>query len=159
MAFAQLMEAGYSLGDVMQILQDSVNGDATAFANLWSSQEAGVGSLSIANTGAQAYNETLKEMQNSAGTTEDAYSKMSDTLEFKGNQMKETAKNLAISVYNDLEESLKNAADVGTSALEGLQPALGCPASNESAVAVADGIGEVAEAAGALDSTVLPTLG
>lgn len=159
MAFAQLMEAGYSLGDVMQILQDSVNGDATAFANLWSSQEAGVGSLSIANTGAQAYNETLKEMQNSAGTTEDAYSKMSDTLEFKGNQMKETAKNLAISVYNDLEESLKNAADVGTSALEGLQAALGSPAFKESAEAVADGIGEVAEAAGDIASTVLPMLG
>lgn len=159
MAFAQLMEAGYSLGDVMQILQDSVNGDATAFANLWSSQEAGVGALSIANTGAQAYNETLKEMQNSAGTTEDAYSKMSDTLEFKGNQMKETAKNLAISVYNDLEETIKGATDVGTAALGDLQSALSSPKFKKATESIAKGIMDFAKAAGNVAKSVLPLLG
>lgn len=49
--FAELMKEGNSLGDVLQILADSVDGDTTAFNNMWSSSEAGVGMLSILNSG------------------------------------------------------------------------------------------------------------
>ena len=38
-SFAQLSADGKSLGDVLQILYDSVGGDSTAFAGLWSSVE------------------------------------------------------------------------------------------------------------------------
>lgn len=39
--FANLMEQGYSLGDVLAIIGDGVNGDATAFNALWSSTGGG----------------------------------------------------------------------------------------------------------------------
>lgn len=40
--FAQLMEQGYSLGDVMAMLGNAVDGDSTAFNALWNSTEAGM---------------------------------------------------------------------------------------------------------------------
>lgn len=46
-SFAQLMDQGYSLGDVMDVLGTSVHGDAGAFNELWSSSEAGIGALSL----------------------------------------------------------------------------------------------------------------
>ena len=61
--FAQLMEQGYSLGDVMAMLGDAVDGDSTAFNALWSSTEAGIGALSLFNAGADKYNSVLDSMR------------------------------------------------------------------------------------------------
>ena len=79
--FAQLMEQGYSLGDVMAMLGDAVDGDSTAFNALWSSTEAGIGALSLFNAGADKYNSVLDSMRTSAGATEKAYSTMADTTD------------------------------------------------------------------------------
>ena len=79
--FAQLMEQGYSLGDVMSMLGDAVDGDSTAFNALWSSTEAGIGALSLFNAGADKYNSVLDSMRTSAGATEKAYSTMADTTD------------------------------------------------------------------------------
>lgn len=57
--FAQLMEQGYSLGDVMAMLGNAVDGDSTAFNALWNSTEAGIGALSLFNAGADKYNSVL----------------------------------------------------------------------------------------------------
>ena len=122
-SFAQMMASGASLGDVMGVLQDSVNGDATAFANLWSSQEAGIGALSISQAGVEAYNETLNAMENSSGAAADASAKMSDTLQNNVAQMTESAKNLGIAVYQDMQEPLKEAAKWATSSLQDLAAA------------------------------------
>ena len=72
-SFAGLVANGSSLGDVLDILGQSVEGDATAFNELWSSTEAGVGALSIFNKGADNFNAVLGEMQDSAGATSDAW--------------------------------------------------------------------------------------
>ena len=61
-SFAQLSADGKSLGDVLQILYDSVGGDSTAFAGLWSSVEAGTGALSLASGGADKFNGVLAQM-------------------------------------------------------------------------------------------------
>ena len=58
--FAELMAEGNSLGDVLQVLADSVDGDTTAFNNMWSSSEAGVGMLSILNSGTSKYNSLVQ---------------------------------------------------------------------------------------------------
>lgn len=60
--FAELMDSGQSLGDVLQVLYDSVGGDATKFAALWSSVEAGTGALSLANSGAEKFNDVLGQI-------------------------------------------------------------------------------------------------
>ena len=70
--FAELMRSGASLGDVMTILLDSVDGSAEAFTNLWSNTRAGRGALAIANAGAEEFNKQLTLMENSAGTVDRA---------------------------------------------------------------------------------------
>lgn len=65
-SFAELMEDGKSLGDVIGILSSSVGGNATEFSNLWSSQEAGTAATILLKTGTEEYNKTL---QNAKGST------------------------------------------------------------------------------------------
>lgn len=65
-SFSELMKDGKSLGDVMQILQDSVGGNSDKFFNLWQSQVAGKGALAMLSEGTKGYNKELKAMQDSA---------------------------------------------------------------------------------------------
>lgn len=104
--FAQLMEQGYSLGDVMSMLGDAVDGDSTAFNALWSSTEAGIGALSLFNAGADKYNSVLDSMRTSAGATEKAYSTMADTTDKSKQRMENAFNNLKISVGDVLNPAL-----------------------------------------------------
>ena len=110
-SFAELMEQGYSLGDVMQILGDSVNGNTTAFMNMWGSMEAGSGAVSLYNSGAEKYAQVLEQMQQSAGATSKAYETMTNTTEFSSQRMSNSFNNLKIAIGDDLNpvvSGLKN---------------------------------------------------
>ena len=123
-SFAQLNAEGKSLGDVLQILYDSVGGNSTAFAGLWSSVEAGTGALSLANSGADRFNAVLDQMQHSTGATEAAYATMTDTLQHRVDSLQTAAQNLGITLYEQLESSLGDAAQWGTDCLTTLTSAL-----------------------------------
>lgn len=123
-SFAQLNAEGKSLGDVLQILYDSVGGDSTAFAGLWSSVEAGTGALSLASGGADKFNGVLAQMVDSAGATETAYETMTDTFQHSMDSLQTTAENLSISLFDAMEPGLKEAADWGTDCLNTLTDAL-----------------------------------
>ena len=101
-SFAELMEQGYSLGDVMQILGDSVDGNTTAFMNMWGSMEAGSGAVSLYNSGAEKYAQVLDQMQQSAGATSKAYETMTNTTEFGSQRMANSFNNLKIAIGDDL---------------------------------------------------------
>ena len=101
-SFAELMEQGYSLGDVMQILGDSVDGNTTAFMNMWGSMEAGSGAVSLYNSGAEKYAQVLDQMQQSAGATSKAYETMTNTTEFGSQRMTNSFNNLKIAIGDDL---------------------------------------------------------
>ena len=111
MSFAELTESGKSLGDIMNILGESVNGDAGAFNELWSSSEAGVGALSLFNSGADAYNTTLKAMQESSGATQTAYEKMTDTFSHKVDVIKNLAQNTFIDIGQQMLPGLSEGLD------------------------------------------------
>lgn len=98
MGFAELTESGKSLGDVMDILGNSVGGDSGAFNELWSSSEAGVGALSLLNSGAEAYNDTLGKMRSSAGATDSAYGTMTNTLSHQIQTIKNLGQNFLTSI-------------------------------------------------------------
>lgn len=123
-SFAQLNTEGKSLGDVLQILYQSVGGSSTAFAGLWSSVEAGTGALSLASGGAEHFNDVLSQMQNSAGATETAYETMTDTFRHKVETMQTAAQNFGITLYDSLESSLSDATQWGTDYLTQLTTAL-----------------------------------
>ncbi len=112
--FAQLSKEGYSLGDVMGVLGDSVGDDTTKFNELWSSSEAGIGALSLLNSGTAKYNSTLKQMQGSTGATTAAYEKMANTTEMAETRMKNSFDNLKIAVGDTLNPSLEEAYNLGT---------------------------------------------
>lgn len=101
-SFAQLSADGKTLGDVLGILYDSVGNDATKFAALWSSVEAGTGALSLANAGAEKFNEVYTGMVESTGATETAYGKMTDTMQYKMDGLKTSAENLGTALFNNL---------------------------------------------------------
>ena len=108
-SFGQLMNDGMSLGDVLGILNDSVNGDSEALAGLWSSSEAGTGALSILSSGVGAFNDELGNMQDSTGNVADALETLS-TPSAKAQESLNAVKNTGI--------------ELGSAALEAIAPLL-----------------------------------
>ena len=119
-SFAQLMQQGYSLGDVMAVLGESVNGNAGAFNELWSSSEAGIGALSLYNAGADQFNSTLNAMQSSIGATESAYSTMTDTTAHSQEELANAANNLQISIGQNINPLIEKLYGLGTNILNGM---------------------------------------
>lgn len=99
-SFAELNADGKSLGDVLQILYDKVGGNATKFAGLWSSVEAGTGALSLASSGADKFNGVLQQMQADSNLTQTAYDTMTDTMAYKLDGVKTNAQNLGTALFD-----------------------------------------------------------
>lgn len=99
-SFAELNADGKSLGDVLQVLYGSVGGNATKFAGLWSSVEAGTGALSLASSGADKFNGVLQQMQADSGLTQTAYDTMTDTMAYKLDGVKTNAQNLGTALFD-----------------------------------------------------------
>ena len=118
--FSMLMENGGNLGSVIDALASSVGNDATAFANLWSSQEAGVGALSILSSGTEKYNSVLEKMTNSVGTADSAYKKMTSTSEYSSKALSNAASNFQTAVGNAMLPATNNFNSAMTNALNGL---------------------------------------
>lgn len=104
--FAQLSAAGLSLGDIMQMLGQSVNNDATAFANLWSNQRAGLGAMSILNAGTEEYAKTMESMADATGVAEENFAKIAGTGERAGARLTTSLENLKIAVGSELQKPL-----------------------------------------------------
>lgn len=121
-SFAELTKEGKSLGDVIDILGQSVNGDAGKFNELWSSTEAGIGALSIMNSGAASYNEILHSMQNSMGATDKAAETVNNTYEHQMKVIKNLGHNFLISVgQNILPIASKILSDVMPKLQKGME--------------------------------------
>lgn len=116
--FAELMAEGNSLGDVLQVLADSVDGDTTAFNNMWSSSEAGVGMLSILNSGTSKYNSLVQSMEGSTGAAATAFEKMSETGEFTQQRFQNATENLKIAIGDVLAPALMELQQSGADAME-----------------------------------------
>lgn len=115
-SFAELMADGASLGDVISILSDSVDGNSTAFSNLWSSTTAGQAALTLLNQGSEKFNDTLVKMQNSSGAVERNFETMADTTEFAQQRMTTASENLKIAIGDQLNPALEKLYSVGADA-------------------------------------------
>lgn len=120
MSFSELSASGKSLGEVLAIIGNSVDNDATAFSNLWSSQEAGIGALSLLNAGTEKYASVLDAMQNSTGAATKAYETMTDTAEYAQQRMTTAAENLKIAVGDGLLDTFTGFNEKGADALNWL---------------------------------------
>ena len=118
MSFSELMDSGKSLGDVVGILSDSVDGNSTAFSNLWSSATAGRGALALLNSGVDAFNATMEEMATSSGSVAKNYEEMSSTSEFASQRVSAASENLKIAIGDQLNPVLDNLRNAGANVLD-----------------------------------------
>lgn len=105
-SFQQLMADGKSLGDVLGIVENYSKKSGKAFNELWGSAEAGKAGMSLLSDGVKGYNSRLKEMQDTTGSTEKAFEKMSATTQYKANLAMNQMKNSATDLGGVLLESL-----------------------------------------------------
>lgn len=105
-SFGQLMESGYSLGDVLGILMESVDGDSEAFANLFSNARSAMAGNAIINNGLETFNTNLERLGNTSNETEEAYSIMTDTFQHRSDVLNTTFENLKISIFEKFEPLL-----------------------------------------------------
>ena len=118
--FSQLSAQGYSLGDIMGMLSDAVNNDATAFANLWGNQRAGLGAMSIVNAGTEEYAKTMQELNTEMGVAEENFQKIANTSEKAGTRLTNSLENLKIAIGQELQEPLDNVKSGLTGIVEGV---------------------------------------
>ncbi len=123
-SFGQLMQDGASLGDVLGILLDSVDGNTEAFMGLWGSQEAGKAANAIASQSIADFNKVLgqmnAEMSGTTGTTEQAYETMTSTSEFIDKRLTNSVHNLAIAYGDILAPPLDAIKSLGADILDGI---------------------------------------
>lgn len=101
-SFGQLMDAGYSLADVLDIVYESAGRDGEAMMNLWGSAEAGKAANAIINQGLDTFNANLERLEHSAGTTQAAYEAMTNTTAYSTGRMENSFHNLSIAIGDDL---------------------------------------------------------
>ena len=143
MSFTDMMDAGVPLNDVLDLMGTYADENNLSMIDMFSSIEAGKAALAISGENAQTFTENLAYMSTSADLVGDAYDTMMDTLENQTAKLKESAKNLGISIYNGMSGKLKDVAKLGNTYLATLQSSF-----NENGVeglvgAVGDVIGDV----------------
>nr|MBQ4456033.1 phage tail tape measure protein [Clostridia bacterium] len=116
--FGELMSMGYTVGDVMQILGDSVDGNSEAFKNLFSNVRAGLGGLSLFNQGADAFNDAMVAMQTNTGATDKAVQTMANTAEMTNQRLTVSVENFKIAVGEALSPALDEFKEGGIGILE-----------------------------------------
>lgn len=100
-SFGQLMAEGKSLGDVIEILNASVDGNSEAFANLWGNVRASKGALAIANAGTAEFASTMGDMADSAGLCDKALDDLA-TPAAKANKAINAVKNTGIQLGEEI---------------------------------------------------------
>ena len=150
-SFGQLMESGYSLADVLQILYDSCGQDSEALMQLWGSQEAGKASNAIVSQGLQQFDSWLKQVEDSSGATASAYEQMQATVSAQTDILKNNIRNLGIKLYESFSPALLDAIQKINDALSSDQMAA-------SVDALGQALSNAASSIGNFISAVLPTL-
>ena len=129
-SFGELMQEGYNVADVLDILCQSVNGNTEALMNLWGSAEAGKAANAIVSQGLETFASNLDAVKYSAGTTATAYETMTNTAEYATQRLENSAHNMQIAIGEDINPvvaELKNGfADLldGTTELIKEHPAI-----------------------------------
>jgi len=117
-SFTELVQSGKSLGDIMDILMQSANGDATAFKNYFSNVRSGGAAYFLAKEGADGYNAELERMNTVSGQAAQAAATMADTAQVAENKFKNSAENFKIAVGDALLPVLTSLEMTGKEAFD-----------------------------------------
>ena len=120
--FGELMADGQSLGDVLGVLYDSVDGNGEAFKNLWGNVRAGTGALALASAGSAGFADELARMQGASGNVASALEDL-DTPSAKANKAINAVKNTAIELGQEYLGALAPGLQAAADAARGLYTA------------------------------------
>lgn len=98
-SFSELMASGYSLTDVLGILQEEAKESGLSMADMFGSQEAAKAAATLIQH-VEDFTGAMDGMQNSMGATESAYGKMMDTFATRMQTIKTQWQNLLVSMAN-----------------------------------------------------------
>lgn len=121
-SFGELMADGQSLGDVLGVLYDSVDGNGEAFKNLWGNVRAGTGALALANAGAEGFSDELARMQGASGNVAAALEDL-DTSSAKANRAINAIKNTGIELGQEFLGALAPGLQAAADAAQGVYTA------------------------------------
>lgn len=99
MSFAEAMQSGYSLTDILNLLQDEANATGVSLADMFGSQEAAKAAATLQRN-ASDLDSIIESMANSTGATEEAYEKVTNTFEARTQKLKTQFENIGITVGN-----------------------------------------------------------
>lgn len=112
LTMAEAMADGWSLVDVLSILDDQAIETGTSISNLFGSAEAGK-AANVLWGNAMKVEDAVAQMENSAGAANLAFEKMSDTGEFVEQKWQNSLQNLKIAI-GDAQPSLDGLMEKGT---------------------------------------------
>lgn len=117
-SFSELMNSGKSLGDVLDILLQSCNGDVEAFKNLFGNVRSQIAAFYLAQEGTENFNSELETMTTTSGQARAAFEEMANSPEYVSQRFENSVENMKIAVGSVLEPSLSSLKKTGTEAFE-----------------------------------------
>ena len=115
-SFAELMESGMSLADVLSIVKEQADEGGLSMADMFGNIRAGKAALTLTNDGGVEFTKTLQSMGNVAGATDEAFEKVSGTTATKVrkafNRMKTSGIELGDSILDTAMPAIDSFAGV-----------------------------------------------
>lgn len=98
MSFKELNEAGYTLQEMLRMMQDYAKDTGVSLMDLFGDVRSGTGALQIASDATATYNRFLEEMGNDADIVQEAYDKVMGTRSKTWQQLANRLKNITINI-------------------------------------------------------------
>lgn len=157
--FKELMDGGASLADVLKVVQEAAEDSGLSLSDMFGNVRAGQAALAIMNDGGETFTETLEEMGDAAGATDEAFAKLEDTTAYKFEKTLNRVKNVGIQTGQSLLIAFGPTVEKIASAIEKAADKFGSLTSEQQqaivkAAAFAAAIGPAASAVGALTTGV-----
>ncbi|MBR3239973.1 MAG: phage tail tape measure protein, partial [Oscillospiraceae bacterium] len=115
-SFQDLMKAGYSLTDVLEIVNEAAEENGVSLNDMFGNVRAGRAALALMNDGGETFTETLQSMSSAVGATDTAFEKISDTSAYRFQVALNKVKNIGIEAGGQLMKitapALEKTADV-----------------------------------------------
>jgi TP901 family phage tail tape measure protein len=105
MSFAECMESGWSLADVLAVIDEAAKENGKSFSDMWGSSEAAKAGLILFKGEGEAFNDMLGEMQGCTGATDKAFETLETTSYDIGKTINEV-KNTVLLLGQTLMQSL-----------------------------------------------------
>jgi TP901 family phage tail tape measure protein len=108
--FPELIKSGKSVGDILAIMDKNAKENEKSLTDMFGSAEAGKAALVLSNNAGKDFNAMLKEMENSAGATDTAFEKVSDTTGERLTKSLNSLKNAGIKLGDSLSPIIEKIA-------------------------------------------------